>query len=119
MDSLTPLCDSVVLQNGGEGVRFELTRNGRKQPAFVIRYQDRVYAYLNLCAHRGVELDWEPGNFFDMSHQFLICATHGALYDPSTGICVRGPCAGMSLVNIRVTEADGRIWLHDSEVMTK
>lgn len=111
MDSLTPLCASSALQDGGEGVRFELLRNGRKQPAFAIRFNGRVYAYLNLCAHRGVELDWDAGRFFDITRSYIICATHGALYDPPSGRCVRGPCVGLSLVSIEVTESDGQVWL--------
>ena len=118
MDSLKPLCASAALRDGEEGLRFELVRYGRVQPAFAIRHHGRVYAYLNLCAHRGVELDWDAGKFFDITHQYLICATHGALYDPSTGRCVRGPCMGLGLVSVEVNESDGHVWLCDESAAT-
>lgn len=118
MDTLKPLCESTALRDGGEGMRFELVRNGKAQPAFAIRHHGRVYAYLNHCAHRGVELDWDAGKFFDITRQYLICATHGALYDPSTGHCVRGPCMGLGLVSVEVKESDGQVWLCDESAVT-
>jgi nitrite reductase/ring-hydroxylating ferredoxin subunit len=120
VDSLTPLCASSALPDGGEGLRFELERDGKRQPAFAIRFHGRVYAYLNLCAHRGVELDWDAGKFFDITRHYLICATHGALYDPPTGRCVRGPCVGLGLVPVEVKEADGQVWLSgESGILVK
>jgi len=110
---MTRLCSSDDLKDGGEGLRFSLQRKGRQQPAFAIRFQGRVYAYLNLCAHRGVELDWDAGKFFDFTHQYLICATHGALYDPCTGHCVRGPCVGQGLIAVEIREHEDQVWLGD------
>ena len=40
----------------------------------------------------------------------LVCAAHGALYEPDTGRCVAGPCLGARLVGLRVREReDGAI----------
>jgi len=39
-----------------------------------------------------MELDWNPGEIFDEEQQYLICATHYAVYDPKSGNCLRGPC---------------------------
>jgi len=108
------ICQSSLLIEGGAGVRFEVAQNGRPEPAFVIRYGGRPHAYINRCAHKFVELDWEPGQFFDDTHSLLICATHGALYDPATGLCVAGPCRGARLVRIGVVERDGGLWLAES-----
>jgi nitrite reductase/ring-hydroxylating ferredoxin subunit len=70
-----------------------------------------VHSYLNRCAHRGTELDWQHGHFFDMEGQWLICATHGALYNPTTGAYVGGPCRSAVLVMLPVAEADGHVCL--------
>lgn len=75
-------------------------------PAFVIRYEGRVHAYLNVCAHQELELDWLAGEFFDAEGKLLVCAAHGAVYEPDTGRCVGGPCAGRGLVRLPVRERE-------------
>ena len=109
------ICASSALVNGGRGVRFALARYGASASAFAIRYAGRVHAYLNSCAHIPVELDWLEGEFFDRSGLYLICATHGATYDPVTGHCIMGPCKGQRLIALAVEERDGRIYLLESE----
>jgi len=49
--------------------------------------------------------------FFDHSELYLICATHGATYEPDTGHCVLGPCRGKSLVPLPVAERGGAVLL--------
>lgn len=102
---------SSELIERGPGIRFEVERGGRTLPAFAIRTDGVAHAYINSCAHQGVELDWMPGEFFDADRRFVICATHGALFSPSDGRCVAGPCRGGSLVELRVVERDGAIVL--------
>ena len=105
------ICPSSALVDGGAGVRFQVQRDGRAASAFVVRYQGAVKGFLNVCAHRGVELDWEQGQFFDVQRRWLICSTHGALYEPATGVCVSGPCHGASLVPLPIDEQNGEIGL--------
>ena len=108
------ICDSADLCDGGPGVRFDVARSGSSASAFAVRYAGKAYAYLNRCAHRFVELDWEPGQFFEYSRQYLVCATHGALYEPDSGYCVAGPCRGARLVPVAVRETDGAVWLAET-----
>lgn len=103
------ICSGTVLSDRGQGIRFRVAIGAQTVPAFAIRYRGRVYAYINRCAHQGVELDWKEGYFFDSDAEFLICATHGALYRPDSGTCVGGPCKGGALVSLAVAE--------DSEVV--
>jgi nitrite reductase/ring-hydroxylating ferredoxin subunit len=92
-------------------VRFEVERHGKPRPAFAVRVEGLVRAYENVCAHQSVELDWMPGEFFDEERWHLICATHGALYEPADGRCVAGPCLGARLVPLAVVERDGQVLL--------
>lgn len=85
------------LQDGGEGVRFDLKHGAMSLPAFAVKYDGKAYAYLNQCAHIAMEMDWQPGQFFDFDQRFIMCATHAALYEPSTGLCIGGPCIGKRL----------------------
>ncbi len=106
------ICGSGMLADGGDAFRFELD-DGRA--AFVQRWRGQVHAYVNACAHVPVELDLNPGKLLDDSGNWLICATHGALYAPDSGECVAGPCAGRRLQALKVREENGFIELHNNE----
>ncbi len=114
------ICGSRRLRERGEGVRFSVELSGRLLPAFAVRYRGRVYAFINRCAHRGVELDWVEGRFFDADDGLLICATHGARYHPDSGECAGGPCAGGGLSVLAVEEEDDTVWLvaEDARLVT-
>lgn len=105
------ICASAALVEGGDGVRFEVEREGGRASAFAVRFEGRAHAYLNRCAHVGVELDWQPGKFFDSEGLVLICSSHGALYGASTGVCLGGPCRGGGLEKLAVEERDGEVIL--------
>jgi len=109
------VCSGDALVDGGEGVRFEVRRDGAVYSAFAVRYQGRAYAYLNRCAHVGIELDWQAGRFFDVDGMVLICSTHGALYDPATGSCLGGPCRGSGLLPVAIEEVDGVVVLKEKD----
>ena len=106
------ICDSADLRDAGAGVRFDLpVANAPPLSAFAVRYRGTVSAFLNQCAHVPVELDWQPGEFFDETGEQLICATHGATYRPSDGHCTGGPCRGRGLKPVRCFEADGGVFV--------
>ncbi|HXC38324.1 MAG TPA: Rieske 2Fe-2S domain-containing protein [Burkholderiales bacterium] len=107
------ICASAELEEAGTGVRFEVTRHGAVEPAFVVRYGGLPRAYLNRCAHVPTELDWQPGEFFDMTKTLLICSMHGAQYYPENGRCYLGPCRNGGLVPLQVVERDGNIILQE------
>lgn len=110
-DLRMPICASAALQEKGTGIRFELATPAGAVSAFVIRYRGKPHGWINRCAHVSVELDWQQGEFFDDAGLYLICATHGAVYEPDTGRCVAGPCKGARLQKVAVTERDGSIFL--------
>jgi len=111
------ICDSELLVDGGEGVRFPVAVFGEAATGFVVRFRGTAYAYLNRCAHVPMELDWVPGQFFESSGEFLMCATHGAVYRPESGVCAGGPCRGGKLRPITVREVEGKVyWQPDERV---
>jgi nitrite reductase/ring-hydroxylating ferredoxin subunit len=103
------VCKSEDLLEKGKGVRFDLPEFGERVTAFVVRFNGIAYAYINQCAHLPVELDWNANDFFTREQDFLICATHGAHYEPNTGRCVMGPCQGKRLRPLLVNEQNGVI----------
>jgi len=113
MDEKIFLCPSSALLDSGLAVPFDVVYEGMTCGAFAIRYAGQVQAYLNRCAHIPMEMDYQPNRFFDTTGQWLLCATHGAVYSPSSGQCVEGPCKG-SLIKIQLTEADSNVYWHTS-----
>ena len=105
------ICHTADLVDGGRGIRFLVSTTGEAQPAFVVRLAGRFHAFINRCAHRSVELDWTEGEFFDAAGEFLVCATHGARYDPASGACVGGPCRGQRLTALALNVADNEVRL--------
>jgi nitrite reductase/ring-hydroxylating ferredoxin subunit len=105
------ICAGSALVDGGIGIRFTVDRNERTAPAFAIRYRGTVYGYVNECSHVPVELDWQPGEFFDHSKLYLICAVHGALYAPDTGRCLAGRCQGRGLKPLPMCEVGENVFL--------
>lgn len=106
------VCRSTQLIERGAGIRFDLPELGERTSGFVVRYHGAPHAFVNRCAHVPVELDWNHGDFFDVTKNFIICATHGAHYDAQTGYCVMGPCKGKSLQKIAVSEINHQIMIH-------
>jgi nitrite reductase/ring-hydroxylating ferredoxin subunit len=96
-------------------VTFEVLEWGKSVPAFAVRFDNVAVAYLNRCAHVPAEMDWQPGQFWDMDKRFIICSVHGALYDPPNGQCVSGPCPGAHLQAIELKEQGGQVYWYPSE----
>ena len=76
----------------------------------------RVKAYLNRCPHLGVPLNWDNDRFMDSEGSLLRCATHGALFEPESGLCILGPCRGEYLWVIECQVSEGWIVLDTSEL---
>lgn len=112
-------CIGVVKQlvNGGDGMLFSVLEKGIQIPAFAIRYENVIRAFKNRCGHIAVNLDFKPGQFFDEDGNFLVCSTHGALYEPATGVCQGGPCFGVGLEPLSVIEQNGTLYLDDNSVI--
>ena len=105
------ICDAGALPEGGSGVRFALESEAGEERGFAVRHCGRVCAFVNRCPHLGTELDWQPGEFFEESGLYLVCSTHGAIFEPATGFCVAGPCRGASLEPLQVREQGGEVFL--------
>ena len=95
------------MESPARGYTVEVADQPRK--LLVVRWEGALYAYLNRCPHAGTPLDWVPDMFLDRSRTHLICQTHGALFDPTDGFCVEGPCAGDRLTTVPVRIDDGEI----------
>lgn len=112
------ICRVDQLADGGAAVRFEATFSALDQDlsCFAISYGGAVFAYVNSCPHRGTELDWQPGEVFEETGLYLVCATHGALFEPDSGLCVGGPCHGEHLRSLPIKVVGNDVVLTDGIV---
>jgi nitrite reductase/ring-hydroxylating ferredoxin subunit len=81
-----------------------------------VRDYSGVYVYLNRCPHLGVPLQWREDRFLDEDGAFIRCASHGALFEPRTGLCIQGPCRGDSLWQIECRVEGEAIFIDESEL---
>jgi len=90
----------------GQSKKFILRRGQRDLEALIVNYEGNHFAYMNRCPHTGITLDWVNNQFFSSDNRYLMCATHGAVFEPPSGECVWGPCFGLSLQSVPL-EIDG------------
>lgn len=81
------------------------------QSLILLRDGARVRAYVNVCPHAGRALSWAPGQFLITPQGRLVCAAHGAAFDPESGVCVSGPCLGASLTAVPIDIRAGEVYL--------
>jgi len=105
------ICAPGDLAEAGPGVRFAIEERDGAAPGFVIRYGGEVFAFVNRCPHLGTQLDWQEGEFFDVGGLYLVCSTHGALFEPRSGSCVAGPCVGAALERLAIVETPEGVFL--------
>ena len=78
---------------------------------FVVRRAGEVFAYLNRCPHRNHALNWHPERFLTPDGRMILCASHGAVFEISSGACLGGPCRGVGLTALDVTVERGYVML--------
>ncbi|WP_144639238.1 Rieske (2Fe-2S) protein [Bordetella genomosp. 13] len=114
------VCRSDQLVDGGLGIKVPAQDRRGPTTVFFVRYQGRVYGYLNRCLHMGVAIDWE-GSFFTREGDLLMCARHGATFAPDTGACMgglnmKGNLSAVSVEERQEEEGGVVYWLPDERI---
>lgn len=98
---LYTLCKSSEIEDpGSKGFTIELKRG--TLDIFVVHNDGQFHAYTNSCPHTGANLEWLENEFLDMDKAFIQCATHDALFEITSGLCVAGPCVDKHLTVIEI-----------------
>jgi nitrite reductase/ring-hydroxylating ferredoxin subunit len=84
----------------GQSAKFRLQCGERAIDGFVVNHDGAYHAYVNRCPHVGTPLDLWPNEFHTEDRRALICSTHAAIYEPASGLCTAGPCAGDHLTRL-------------------
>lgn len=94
-----------------QSVKFKFRREGISRDGFAAIFEGQVIVYENLCRHLPISIDYGDNRFFTGDGKEIICQTHGAIYEPLSGLCVRGPCEGASLFKVPFEERGGKVWV--------
>ena len=100
---------SDIEEDGSIAVRA--TIDGEAVQLMLIRKDGLVHAYKNICPHIGAPLDFTPGQFLNLERNFILCSTHGALFQIEDGACVSGPCQGQSPEAVPSKISDDSVWI--------
>ena len=104
------LCALAELEDPGSRA-FRVGRGDWPLSGLVVRRGAEVHAYVNRCPHAGHPLNLRPHDFLTLDRSLLLCHSHGALFELTTGLCVAGPCAGAALRRVPVEVAGGYVLL--------
>lgn len=69
---------------------------------FIVRHGGAIAAYVNRCPHAGHPLNMRPDRFLTEDGSLILCNSHGALFEPASGLCVGGPCMGKQLQSLPI-----------------
>jgi nitrite reductase/ring-hydroxylating ferredoxin subunit/Fe-S cluster biogenesis protein NfuA len=72
----------------------------------LIRFDGRLQAFRNACAHQGLPLD---GGFIDREARTITCPWHGFRFDCQSGECLTAPQAQLETFPVRIK--DGYAWV--------
>lgn len=93
---LCAVCD--IPEDDSRG--FILPKGEEDLSLVCVKKDGLVSVYVNSCPHLGVPMNMEPDRFLDVEKNFIMCSTHGALFQIDTGECVQGPCLGQNLTPV-------------------
>lgn len=108
------LCPLDALEVG----RGRLVLAGTANILLIRTAADVVHAYLNRCPHLGIPLAWHDRQLMSRDGNYLQCSSHGALFVPSTGDCIEGPCKGDQLWALTCTIVDHEVQIDEQELPT-
>lgn len=110
LDTERVICSLADL--GEQGCRgFTLGEGDWPLRGFVLRVGKEIRAYRNWCPHAGHSLNLNPHQFLTPDGALIICNSHGALFERDGGLCIAGPCAGLSLRSLAVRIVSGYVVL--------
>jgi len=90
---------------------FDVKLKRKTTPIFIVRKNDQVFGYQNICPHAQAPLEWNPDEFLSANKENIICSMHGAEFSIEDGACLKGPCDGAGLTPINVKVIDTQVVL--------
>lgn len=79
---------------------FTVSKGEDDLQLFGVKKDGVIAVFVNSCPHLGIPMNMDPDGFLDVEKNFIMCSTHGALFQMDTGECVHGPCLGKNLTPV-------------------
>ena len=99
----------------GQSLGFRMESVGQDD-FFLVNDRGNIFGYKNSCPHwPGSTMPVRRNRYLDSESRHIVCSGHGALFEISSGLCVKGPCLGLRLssVSLEVTETGEIFFLGD------
>ena len=113
-----PVCAERAVPDGGAR-EFEVGGGDWPFRGFLVRQAGVLRAFANICPHQRYPLNMVAHAFCAPGEALVRCAHHGAVFDPDTGLCLVGPCAGRSLLRLEMRLADGQVLVRAPATLTE
>lgn len=114
MNAKVFLCHSEELAEGSYR-EFVVEQAGSPLYLVATRRNGNPRAWFNVCPHQGRNLNWAPNRFLQDDDGNLVCAHHGAVFEPDSGCCIAGPCRNAALKPVELSESGNCIVLERPE----
>ncbi len=89
------LCEWAAIADPGAR-NFVLAIGAARFHGFVVRTGTDVRGFVDRCPHLGLPLAKTLDDYLAPDGR-IVCAWHGAVFDPIAGTCLGGPCVGAHL----------------------
>jgi nitrite reductase/ring-hydroxylating ferredoxin subunit len=76
---------------------------------FAVRAHGTLHLWRDRCPHAGTPMAWRRHAYLNAAGNRIVCAAHGAQFEPDTGLCVVGPCLGAHLQPVAFSIDHGEI----------
>lgn len=83
-----------------------------QKKVIVLLFEQQIYAWLDACPHyvQAVPMSWKNDHYLSEDKKFIKCFAHGALFDFQTGDCVKGPCVGRKLTEVKIVVVGNKLY---------
>lgn len=104
------LCRFDDLADPGSKGPFLVVLDNEETEIFLVRKNGNVHAYLNVCPHRYMPLNWKNDAFLTFDKNKILCVVHAAIFNVEDGACLTMHAfEGLSPVAITVENGDIRL----------
>jgi nitrite reductase/ring-hydroxylating ferredoxin subunit len=100
---------SEIAEPGSKGP-FIVELDTEEIEIFLVRTDGNVRAFVNVCPHRYLPLNWKNDSFLTLDKTRILCVVHAALFDTDSGDCLTMHAPeGLTPVEIAIDGDDIRL----------
>lgn len=101
MSKATLLCHIDDIEN--DNTKGFIENENGQDTIFIVKKNGELYCWKNACPHmQGAPMAWRKDHYLNTKKTHLACFAHGALFEPTTGLCIQGPCLGEKLEKVEL-----------------